>query len=329
MSTTKNNFSTLALLWKEDKRQYVKLSTISAYALILENHLLPYFGKCQNLSENDVQKFVLKKLKDGLSQKSVRDMLTVLRMIYKFGNKHGWCDYTEWKIIFPTVSSKAYKTKIEILSINHQKKIMQHVIEHFTFKNLGIYLCLSTGMRIGEICALKWEDIDIKNGIIQVSRSIERVYIVDGQQKHTKLLIGTPKTIHSIREIPMSKSLLTMIKPFKKIVNDNYFVLSNEAKPIEPRMYRNYYDKLIRKLNIPKLKFHGLRHSFATRCIESGCDYKTVSVILGHSNISTTLNLYVHPDMQQKKRCIDKMFKSIEENHKQNQRKESYFEENY
>ena len=81
---------------------------------------------------------------------------------------------------------------------------------------------------------------------------------------------------------------------------------------MEPRIYRNYYNKMIQMLNIPKLKFHGLRHSFATRCIESNCDYKTVSVLLGHSNVSTTLNLYVHPNMEQKQRCIDQMFRSLQ-----------------
>ena len=89
-------------------------------------------------------------------------------------------------------------------------------------------------------------------------------------------------------------------------------MLTNSCKPMEPRIYRNYYNKMIQMLNIPKLKFHGLRHSFATRCIESNCDYKTVSVLLGHSNVSTTLNLYVHPNMEQKQRCIDQMFRSLQ-----------------
>lgn len=109
----------------------------------------------------------------------------------------------------------------------------------------------------------------------------------------------------------MNRDLLKILKPIKKVVNESFYVLTNEAKPTEPRTYRNYYKKLMRELDIPKLKFHGLRHSFATRCIESNCDYKTVSVILGHSNISTTLNLYVHPNMEQKKKCIDQMFKLL------------------
>lgn len=102
-----------------------------------------------------------------------------------------------------------------------------------------------------------------------------------------------------------------MIRPLQKVVNNDYYVLSNDVVPIEPRTYRNYYMKLMKHLGIPPLKFHGLRHSFATRCIESRCDYKTVSVILGHADISTTLNLYVHPGAEQKKKCIDKMLRSL------------------
>ena len=110
---------------------------------------------------------------------------------------------------------------------------------------------------------------------------------------------------------PGMQELLAMVKPLKKVVNEDFYVLTNDEYPTEPRTYRNYYGKLMAKLGIPKLKYHGLRHSFATRCIEAGCDYKTVSVLLGHSNISTTLDLYVHPNMEQKKRCISKVFKSL------------------
>lgn len=102
-----------------------------------------------------------------------------------------------------------------------------------------------------------------------------------------------------------------MLKPLKRIVNPVFFVLTNDAKPTEPRTYRSYYKKLMTTLNMPQLKFHVLRHSFATRCIESKCDYKTVSALLGHSNITTTLNLYVHPNREQKKKVIEQMFKTL------------------
>lgn len=298
----------IAAAWKEYKRPYVKQSTMAAYVLILENHVLPYFGDGDSLHEQAVQAFVLQKLESGLSVKSIKDILIVLKMIMKFGVKNEWMNYYEWDIKYPTTSTNK---ELEVLSVANHRKILNYIQSHFTFTGLGIYISLSTGLRIGEVCALKWSDINVTDGTITVSRTIERIYIIEGEEKHTELVINTPKTKNSCREIPMNKELLAMIKPLKKVVNDDFYVLTNDERPTEPRTYRNYYKGLMAKLDIPKLKYHGLRHSFATRCIEAGCDYKTVSVLLGHSNISTTLNLYVHPNMEQKKRCITKMFKSL------------------
>ena len=298
----------IALAWKSDKQRYVKQSTYAAYVLILENHILPSFGECRVLSEQLVQDFVLKKLNSGLSIKTVKDLLVVLKMVMKFGVKNKWTDYCEWDIKYPTTENHK---DIEVLTVEHHKKILDFIQQNFTFRNLGIYISLTTGLRIGEICGLKWEDIDIASGTISVKRTIERIYIAEGNHKRTELIINTPKTKNALRDIPITKELLTMIKPLKRVMNDNFYVLTNDEKPTEPRTYRNYYHRLMKRLNIPRLKYHGLRHSFATRCIESNCDYKTVSVLLGHSNITTTLNLYVHPNMEQKKRCIAKMLKSL------------------
>ena len=298
----------IAEAWKEYKRPYVKQSTMAAYVLILENHVLPEFGDNDSLHEHDVQAFVLKKIEHGLSAKSVKDILVVLKMVMKFGVKNEWMNHYEWDIKFPVNSQPK---ELEVLSVANHKKILDYVQHNFTFMSLGIYISLSTGLRIGEICALKWSDINVADGKITVQRTIERIYMVEGEKKHTQLVINTPKTVNSCREIPISKELLAMVKPMKKVVNADFYVLTNEDKPTEPRTYRNYYNRLMEKLDIPKLKYHGLRHSFATRCIEAGCDYKTVSVLLGHSNISTTLNLYVHPNIEQKKRCINKMLKSL------------------
>ncbi len=305
---TEKNISQIADLWKEEKRQFVKKSTFAAYSLIVETHLQPAFGNLTAVTEKDVQDFVLQKLNGGLSQKMIKDMLIVLRMILKFGAKKNYCVYAPIDVIFPTDRERQ---ELEVLSIANQKKIMRFVEENFTFRNLGIFICLSTGIRIGEICALTWDDIDTENGVIHIRKTIQRIYVKENGIKKTELLIDMPKTATSMRDIPMIKDLYEILKPLKKVVNNDYFVLTNEATPTEPRTYRNYYKKLLDKLGIPPIKFHGLRHSFATRCIESKCDYKTVSVILGHSNISTTLNLYVHPNYEQKKKCIDKMFRKI------------------
>ena len=298
----------IAAAWKEYKRPYVKQSTMAAYVLILENHILPTFGEDNSLPEQSVQAFVLHKIESGLSTKSVKDILIVLKMVMKFGVKKEWMTYYEWDIKYPPSSENKV---LDVLFVTNHRKILNHIQSHFTFMGLGIYISLSTGLRIGEICALKWSDINVTDGILTVNRTIERIYIIEGEKKHTELVINTPKTKNSCREIPMNKELLGMLKPLKKVVNDDYYILTNDERPTEPRTYRNYYKRLMEKLDIPKLKYHGLRHSFATRCIEVGCDYKTVSVLLGHSNISTTLNLYVHPNMEQKKRCIDKVFKSL------------------
>lgn len=298
----------IADAWKEYKRPYVKQSTMAAYLLILENHILPHFGDSYSLHEQSVQDFVLRKLESGLGIKTVKDILIVLKMVMRFGVKNEWMNYCEWDIKYPTCT---VNKELEVLSVSHHRKILSYIQSHFTFANLGIYISLSTGLRIGEICALKWNDINVEAGTITVCRTIERIYVIEAEKRYTELVITTPKTRNSCREIPMSRELLVMVKPLKKVVNDDFYVLTNEERPTEPRTYRNYYNGLMQRLDIPKLKYHGLRHSFATRCIEAGCDYKTVSVLLGHSNISTTLNLYVHPNMEQKKRCISKMFKSL------------------
>ena len=304
----KKTIRQIADLWKDQKRQFVKKSTFATYSLIVDTHISPAFGSLERVTEKDVQDFVLRKLKGGLSQKTIKDMLIVLRMILKFGAKNSYCSYVPFDVIYPT---DCERQELEVLSITNQKKLLRFVERNFTFRNLGIFICLSTGMRIGEICALKWDDIDTSAGVIHVRKTLQRIYIKENGVQHTELLIDTPKTSSSMRDIPMTKDLFAILKPLAKIVNREYFVLTNDIVPTEPRTYRNYYKKLLAKLGIPQIKFHGLRHSFATRCIESHCDYKTVSVILGHSNIGTTLNLYVHPNYEQKKKCIDKMIKSL------------------
>lgn len=302
-------FKSVVELWQADKQQFVKKSTFAAYSLLIANHLLPAFSETNDIYEEDVQQFVFKKLKEGLSQKSVKDILIVLKMILRYGAKHNLMEHRQIEIRFPT---ERERQEVEVLSKTNQRKIMEFVKNNFTFQNLGIYICLSAGLRIGEVCALTWNDIDAEQGVIYVNKTIQRIYLVGEIEKRTEVIIDTPKSKNSIREIPMTKELLRMIKPLKKVVNSSFFVLTNSAAPTEPRTYRNYYKRLMKQLDIPALKFHGLRHSFATRCIESNCDYKTVSVLLGHSNISTTLNLYVHPNMEQKKRCIEQMLKAIQ-----------------
>ncbi len=308
MLESKKKIGEIAALWAADKELYVKSSTMAAYMLIMKNHIIPQFGEMTHVAEDDVQTFVLEKLKQGLCQKTVKDIIITLKMIHKYGEKHKLLNHIEWYIKYP---ANPNSIELPILSKVNQKKLMNHIINNFTFKNFGIFLTLSTGMRIGEVCALKWSDFNIQKGTVSVQRTIERIYFVGNGKPYTKLIINTPKTKNSKREIPLSKELKRVIKSLIEIVNPDYYILTNNSIPTEPRTYRNYFNKLLEQLDIPKLKFHGLRHSFATRCIESKCDYKTVSVLLGHSDIGTTLNLYVHPNDEQKRLCINRMEKFL------------------
>lgn len=295
-------------LWLSEKKHFVKKSSMSAYTLLLENHVKPFFGHQDEITEDLVQTFVLKKIESGLSQKTVKDVLIVLKMLIKFGSKKKYIVYTPWDIQFPTNHEKH---DVEILTSSDHKKAIAYVKEHFTFRNLGVLLCLSTGMRIGEVCGLKWEDIDMDNHMVRIRRTIQRIYVIDNGVRRTELIIDTPKTKNSIREIPLTKDLIIIMKSVSKLVNSEFYVLTNDEKPTEPRTYRSYYKNLMEKIGLPVIKFHGLRHSFATRCIEGKADIKTVSVLLGHSNISTTLNLYVHPNVEQKKSVINSVFKNL------------------
>lgn len=304
----KKTFEEVALMWQEEKRFYVKRSTFAAYALLLTNHLVPAFGSFNEVTEPMVQEFVLRKLDRGLSQKYVKDMLVVMRMVLSYGDKKGYMDYRRIDVRFPTVRERK---EVEVLSRNSQQKIMRYLTENFNYMNLGIYICLCSGLRIGEICALQWEDIDLHAGVIRISKTIQRIYTKNRYGCRTEVVIDSAKTMSSMRIIPIVKELKAILLSRCKYIDGDNYVLSNSRHPMEPRTYRNYYNRLMKELQMPKMKFHSLRHSFATRCIESQCDYKTVSALLGHSNISTTLNLYVHPDMEQKQRCVEQMFRSL------------------
>ena len=297
----KKTFHEVSEIWCDAKRPIVKHSTLCAYQLTLQTHLLPRFGAAENITEKDVQQFVIDKCTSGLARKTVRDIVAVLKSVIKYGNKHGIFHFEEWEIEYPTQTENKLPPT---LSLNHQRILMRHLLEQPTPQNIGVLLALCTGMRIGEVCALKWEDVDFAQKTVIVKHTVGRIY--NCELKSTERVHSSPKTKNSCREIPISKQLFQALKMVSKQSQSPY-VVGTSIQSKEPRSYRDYFGRLLKRLDIPHLVFHGLRHTFATRCIESQCDYKTVSVILGHSNVATTLNLYVHPNLNQKKRCIDRM----------------------
>lgn len=293
--------------WKKEKINEVKISTYSTYLSIIKNHILPKFENKCHFCEQDVQDLIFEKTEQNISLKTLKDIIVVIKMLIRFSAKNDYMRYVELNIKFPKASAAK---QMEVFSTNEYKKLVNYTRQNFTFKNLGILICLSTGMRIGEICALKWQNIDIDMGVICIDKTLQRVCLERNVVK-TKILEMAPKTNSSKRQIPISSSLLKILKPLKKVVNNEFYVLTNNSVPLEPRSYRNHYKSVIMCLGLKQLKFHALRHSFASRCIDAKCDYKTLSCILGHSSINTTLNIYVHPSSFQKKQCIDKMLKNV------------------
>ena len=207
---------------------------------------------------------------------------------------------------FPVYSTKLY---LKTFTNSEQKILFNYLISHQNSKNLGILLCLQTGLRLGEICGLQWKDIDFEKRTLTVCRTLQKIYIKKKDNSYSKVIISTPKTKHSNRQIPLSNEFINLIKSFQQ--NENYYFATGSINYFKPHCYRYYYQKLLHSLNLPKLTFHSLRHTFATQAIELGIDYKTVSEILGHSSINTTLNLYVHPQTEHKRKCLDLVYQNL------------------
>lgn len=303
-------------VWVLDKKPYVKGSTMATYKLTINKHLLPNFGDLEidEIDNNLVTKYALTQLDNGLSIKSVQDTIITLKSILKQATIKGVCQGKLIEVRYPKIYQDNFtKQKIETFKDSDYAKLINYCKEHLTNKNLGILIVAYSGMRIGEICALKWKDIDIENECIEINKTLQRVYLDDEERedKNTEIVIQSAKTANSNRSIPIISDLLKMLKPLKKLYNPSSYILTNEEKPIEPRVYRQYYKRLLEKLKIKYLKFHGLRHSFATRCINKGIDVKTVGDILGHSKVEITMNLYVHPSNDTKKQAIQKVFRGL------------------
>jgi len=304
------NISDISQIWIEDHEQYVKRSSISAYDLLLQNHILPFFGEMETVLEEDIQVYVNLKLKT-LSKKTVKDTLIVLKMILKYGSKKGLyrLEKFDFDIIYPTDNNSVQK--LDAHNKQNISKLTNYLILNFSFQNLALLIAIQTGMRIGEVCALQWCDIDLDNGIFNVEKTRQRIYVFNREKnkRETILITDSAKTSCSNREIPISKPILNIVKPLLKIVNKEYYICTNTGKGTEPRTFRNYYKLVLDQLDLPYIKFHGLRHTFATTCLANGIDIKTTSVLLGHANVSTTMNIYMHPGIEDKKKAINKLFK--------------------
>lgn len=301
-------FEDLAWDWFNDKKRYIKESTGAYYILELKNYIIPAFGgiDIEKLNEDTIQRKVYEWQTEANSHRkiikksTVSNLVMLTKQIIKYGVKKS--------LITPFVMEISYipetqNNKNKVFTDDAQEAIINAVISDLSFKSFGILLSLYTGMRIGELCALHWGDIDCTQNIIMIKNTLQRVYNKD-MYPSTKIIVGVPKTAKSARSIPLSEKLQEIIKSLPDI-NEQGYVLTNSLSFMEPRTYRRFYETFLIKHNIEYLNFHSLRHSFATRLIQKGADYKCVSELLGHTNINTTMNMYVHPNIKQKRECIE------------------------
>lgn len=303
--------------WLVDKKNYIKESTYANYSNIVFNHIVPILGN-YSLDEIDhklIQDYILELSKSGrkdcnggLSEKTIKDIVIILKGSIRKAINEGVIKHIELTFNYPKDDTEK---KIYILTKHEQNKLTNFVINNCTAKNIGFLISLYSGIRIGELCALKWNDIDFKHNKLIISKTIQRIYIKDKMGNISKVIITNPKTKNANREIPINKDFIEILKEIKS--SPNNYILSNTDEYIEPRTYRKYFNKVLNELKIKQFNFHSLRHTFATNCISLGCDYKTVSELLGHANVNITLNLYVHPRYSQKKKCIDLISKIFKE----------------
>ncbi len=294
-------------LWIEEQRLFIKESTFATYVNIIENHIKHDLGSyfCNQLTEEILQDFIIQKLehgrldnKGGLSVKTVRDIVIICKSSIKSAAKQGYATLKSFDLKIP----KAEKPAVSVFENQDINQIIAYANNQDS-RILGIIISIYTGLRIGEVCGLKWQDIDMIHHTIIVQRTIQRIYIKQPQNRFSKVIETTPKTRSSQRVLPINSALQKILQ--KHMQNNDCYVVSGTPFPIEPRTYRNYFSSILKQLGIERKNYHSLRHTFATKCIEVGVDYKTVSELLGHSNVSLTLNLYVHPRMEQKRECVE------------------------
>ena len=284
----------------------VKLSTLANYRMKAEKHILPVFGDkiCSEITSRMAYAFIQNKMNSGLSTRYVSDIMVLFKSMFKYAKR-------EYAIANPfedVVMPKCNKTDVHLLTADEHKVLRSYILQHPAPINMGVVFAQSMGLRVGEVCGLMWQDIDMKKRVLTVNRTVQRVPVPNGSSK-TQVIISSPKSASSTREIPIPDDVYVMLKS-ANIKPENY-VLSNSAHPIEPRKMQYAFARILKNAKLPSVRFHSLRHSFASRAVEVGFDIKTLSEILGHSKIELTMNLYVHSNLDRKRSCMKLMKWSV------------------
>lgn len=287
-------FSDAAEEWLLEVKKIRKLSTYVKYDLIYQNYLKEAFKDVALSGITD--EFVKEKISVPLSDSILMSIYCVLNQILKSASKR-------YSIVIPSIKKNTFHARnkpIEVLTKKEQEKLLQELYRGMDVFKLMILLCLYTGLRLGELCALKWIDIDQTNQILLIKRTVQRIY-VEGNKTKTILLVTEPKSECSRREIPLPDIILKQLLQFQ---NEKEYIFGGD-KPMEPRTLQYHFKKVLKEAELTDKNFHILRHTFATNCIEGGTDVKSLSEMLGHSDVQITLNRYVHPTMDTKRRHLD------------------------
>ena len=277
----------------------IKESTLANYRMKAEKHIIPAFGteKCCDITAGMVTEFINNKIQRGLSARYVADIFVLFKSIFRYAARV----HNIRNPLDGLKAPKCTKTEVAVLSKDDQTRLLKIAANSSDMRSLGVVIAMYTGMRIGEICALKWGDIDLDSKTIHVRHTLQRIQTFDNSKK-TKIVITEPKSASSVRDIPIPDCLLPLLT--KHRARDDVFVLSGKRKPVECRTLQYRFAGILNNANLPSVHFHSLRHAFATNCIALGFDVKTLSEILGHSSVEITLNRYVHSSIERKRACM-------------------------
>ena len=306
-------FEELAGQWLVSASLRLKESTLVHYHYTLQRYLFPVFGGWQvkNFSERLLEQGMLQVIAPAdhrhrpLGASSARECLTMLRRICKYASHLRLIRPMEICVSLPQTKS----AKIQPLSKEEQARMELFICKAPTARKVGLMLQMQLGLRIGEVCGLQWGDFDLKAGTLTVQRTVSRISTRDG---HTKVVIQSPKTRSSRREVPIPRNLIKMLQGLRGDVEPEVWFLSGNAeKPVEPRCYRKSIQIYLRQAAVRKVRPHTLRHTFATTCLQAGCDIKTLSEFLGHANPNVTLQRYVHSNLRQMRLEIDRIFSPL------------------
>ncbi len=291
--------------WLQIHRAKVKESTYVKYHGFVNHYIKAYLGDlyADEVTDEKLQSFTQILLKEHhLSAKTTKDILVVLKSVFLYLQKQ----YVG-KIQLPTIEyPRVERKEIRILTQEEQTCLLQYLLKDMDTCKFGIILALTTGLRIGEICALKWKDISLTEGTISVRGSMQRLQSVESSEHaKTKIIIGSPKSDSSLRIIPMTKTMIDLCRNMLPD-NPNAYILTGNERFMEPRALQYRLKKYTAQCGLQGIHFHTLRHTFATRCIEAGFEIKSLSEVLGHSSTAVTMDRYVHSSLELKRSNMEK-----------------------